>query len=291
MKKLLYLFLALIFAATYSYSQEVKGSGNIIKKDFQISNINKIGNISSANIFITQSESENLSVEIDDNLLQYFDYKNGAGVEIKLNGKSISPTKFNVYVNVKGLKKIENIGSGNVTSTNTIKGTQFKLEQTGSGDVDLNVSATELKVDVTGSGNTAIKSDADFCNTEHMGSGNISLKIDNVKSSMKIEHTGSGNIDVDVKGTNLAFTNTGSGNGTITGTSANFKLENEGSGDVTGKAFTTDYCNVELSGSGDAEFNCNKEASIELNGSGDLKLKGDYKVKNIEMNGSGKLIK
>ena len=42
---------------------------------------------------------------------------------------------------------------------------------------------------------------------------------------------------------------------------------------------------------GGAEFICNKEASIVLYGSGDLKLKGEYKIKNIEMNGSGKLIK
>jgi hypothetical protein len=283
--------LGLLLITSYSYSQENKGNGNIVKKDFQVSNINKIGNLTCANIFITQSESENLSVEIDDNLLQYLEYKSEGGIEINLKGKSISPTKFNVYVNVKGLKKIENTGSGNITSTNTIKGTQFKLEQTGSGNVDLNVSATEIKVEVTGSGNSAIKSDADFCNAEHTGSGNISLKIDNIKSSLKIEHSGSGNIDVDLKGTNLVFSNTGSGKGTIKGTSANFKLENDGSGDVNGSALTTDYCNVELSGSGDAEFNCNKEASIELNGSGDLKLKGDYKIKNIEMNGSGKLIK
>lgn len=291
MRNLLYLLLGLFLITSYSYSQGTRGSGNVVKKDFQVSNINKVGNLTSANIFITQSESENLSVEIDDNLFQYLEYKSESGIEIKLNGRSVSPTKFNVYVNVKDLKKIENTGSGNVSSTNTIKGTSFKLEQTGSGNVDLNLSAKEFKIEVTGSGNSTIKSDAEFCKAEHTGSGDISLKNDNVKSNLKIEHTGSGNVDVDVKGINLAFTNTGSGDGKITGTSTNFKLENDGSGNVTGSAFTTDYCNVELSGSGDAEFTCNKEASIEINGSGDLKLKGEYKIKNIEMNGSGKLIK
>ncbi len=291
MKKLIYLFLAIIFAASYSYSQEIKGNGNVIKKDFQVSNVNKISNLTQANIFITQSESDNLSVEIDDNLLKYFEYKVKGGIEINLTANNVSPTKFNVYISAKELKKIENTGSGNINSTNTIIGKSFKLEQTGSGNVDLNISAKEFKVEITGSGNSIIKSDAEFCKAEHTGSGNAIFRIDNIKSNFKFQHTGSGNVDIDVKVNNFAFTNTGSGDCKITGTSAFFKLGNFGSGDINGNGFNTDYCNVEMSGSGDAEFICNKEASIELNGSGDLKLKGDYIVKSIEMNSSGKIIK
>ena len=291
MKNLLFVLLGLLFISSYTYSQDTKGNGNIVKKDFTVSNVYKVSNISQANIIITQSESENLSVEIDENLLSYFEYKATDGIEIHLNRNNISPTKFNVYVNVKELRKIENTGSGNITSTNTIIGNSFKMEQTGSGNVDLSLSAKEFKVEVTGSGNSNIKTDAEFCKVEHTGSGNISLKDDNVKSNVKFEHTGSGNADVDVKGVNFDFSNSGSGKGKISGTATNFKLENNGSGDIKGNAFVTDNCSVEMSGSGDAEFTCNKEAIVELNGSGDLKLKGEYKINKIEMNGSGKLVK
>lgn len=291
MKYLLFLLLSLLFITSYNYSQDTKGNGNIVKKDFPVSNVYKISNISQANIIITQSESENLSVEIDENLLSYFEYKSTDGIEIYLTGRNISPTKFNVYVNVKELRKIENTGSGNISSTNTITGKSFKMEQSGSGNVDLSLSAKEFNIEVTGSGNSNIKTDAEFCKVEHSGSGNISLKDDNVKSNVKFEHTGSGNADVDVKGVNFDFSNSGSGKGKISGTAANFKLENNGSGDIKGDSFVTDNCSVEMSGSGNAEFTCNKEAIIELNGSGDLKLKGDYMINKIEMNGSGKLIK
>lgn len=291
MRNLLFVLLGVLFISSFVYSQDTKGNGNVIKKDFQITNINKISNLTQANIFITQSENENLSVELDENLFVYLEYKSDGGLEFNFNRNSVTTTKFNVYVNVKDLKKIDNTGSGNVTSTNTLKGKSFKLEQTGSGNVDLNISSNELKAEVTGSGNSSIKSDAEFCKVEHTGSGNISLKNDNAKSNLKFEHTGSGNADIDVKGTNFAFSNFGSGNAKLTGTATNFKLENDGSGDIKGGSFTTDYCSVEMSGSGDTDFTCNRESSIELNGSGDLKLKGDYKIKKIDVNGSGKLIK
>ena len=291
MKNLLFVLLGLLFISSYTYSQDTKGNGNIVKKDFPVSNVYKVSNISQANIIITQGESENLSVEIDENILPYFEYKENGGIEIRLTGGNISPTKFNVYVTVKDLRKIENTGSGNITSTNTISGKSFQMEQTGSGNVDLSLSAKEFKVEVTGSGNSIIKTDAEFCKVEHTGSGNVLLKNDNVKSNLKFEQTGSGNADIDVKGINFAFSNSGSGDGKISGTATNFKLENKGSGDIKGNSFVTDNCSVGLSGSGDAEFTCNKEAIIELNGSGDLKLKGEYKINKIEMNGSGKLVK
>jgi len=291
MKNLLFLLLGLFLLTSYSYSQVIKGNGNIVKKEFQVDNISKISNLTQANIFITQSGNENLSVELDENLFPYFEYKSKGGLEINFNRNSVSATKFNVYVDVKELKMIENTGSGNISASNTIKGKSFKLEQTGSGNVDLIISSGDFKAEVTGSGNSSIKTDAEFCKVEHTGSGNISLKNDNIKSNIKFEHTGSGNADVDVNGTNFAFSNFGSGDGKIIGSATNFKLENEGSGNVNGSSFTTDYCSVEMSGSGNADFICNKESSIELNGSGDLKLNGDYKIKKIEMNGSGKLIK
>ena len=250
MKNLLYLILGLLFITSYSYSQGIKGNGNIVKKDFQVSNINKIGNFTNANIFITQSESNNLTVEIDENLLQYFEYKSKDGIEINLPDKNISTTKFNVYVNVKELKKIENVGSGNITGTNSIKGKVFKLEHTGSGNVDLNVSSNEFKAEITGSGNSVIKTDADFCNVEHTGSGNISFSIDNMKSNLKFEQTGSGNVDLNVNSNNFSFSNMGSGDDKISGVSTNFKFESTGSGDLNGSTFSTDYCNVEMSGSG-----------------------------------------
>ena len=291
MKYILTALFSLLFITSYTFSQGTKGNGNIIKKDISVSNVYEISNISQANIFVTQSESENLTVETDENILQYFEYKGKDGIEIYLRGSGISPTKFNVYIKVKDLRKIENTGSGNITSTNTISGKSFKLEQTGSGNVELTLNAKEFKAEVTGSGNSQIKTDAEFCDVEHTGSGNILIKNDNEKASTKIENTGSGNTDSEIKGVNFALTNSGSGNGKISGNVTNFKLENNGSGDIEGGLFQTENCTVELSGSGDAEFKCNKEAIIELNGSGDLRLKGEYKIKSIEMNGSGKLVK
>ncbi len=286
------MLIGIFFVSALSYSQSLKGSGNIIKKDLQVSKIDKIVNLTSANIIVTQSESDKLTVELDDNLIQYLEYKGGTNeIEITFNKGNIQPTKFNVYINVTDLKKLENNGSGNISSTNTIKAKSFEFEHTGSGNSSLSINASSFKSDITGSGNANINSDAEMCSIEHTGSGNISINNENINATVKFEHTGSGNSNVKAMCKTLDLSVMGSGDTKIQGSAAVLNLESTGSGDITGESFIAEKCNISMLGSGNVKFKCNISADIEITGSGDLELSGDYKIGKISTTGSGKLIK
>jgi hypothetical protein len=275
-----------------AYTQSVKGNGNIVKKDFPVSGVNKISSLGSFNVYVKQSDAEKLSVEGDENLMEYFIADVSAGeLSLSFNKNNVSPTKFDVYVDVKNLNKLDAVGSGNVKSENTIKSDKFSLEMVGSGNLDFNISSTDLKIEVTGSGNAKIIASATNCKTEHTGSGNMDLSYDNSQGNIKVEHAGSGDMTASLKSQNAILDNSGSGDFSVEGSTSNLKLENSGSGKFRGEKYTTDYLKVELNGSGDASLTCNKEAGIEINGSGDLYLSGNYTIKKIENNGSGKLKK
>ncbi|MDD5360884.1 MAG: DUF2807 domain-containing protein [Ignavibacteria bacterium] len=275
-----------------AYTQSVKGNGNIIKKDIPVSGMNKISSLGSFNVFIKQSDAEKLNVEGDENLMEYFLAEvSGGELSLSFSKNNVSPTKFNVYVEVKNLNKLDAVGSGNVKSENTIKSDKFYLEMVGSGNLDFNISSTDLIIDVTGSGDAKIIASATNCKTEHTGSGNMDLTYDNSQGNIKLEHAGSGNMTANLKSQNAILDNSGSGDFSVEGFTSNLKLENSGSGKFRGEKYAADYLRVELNGSGDASLICNKEAGIEINGSGDLYLGGNYTVKRIENNGSGKLKK
>ncbi len=293
MKNLIYttLLIVSLLLPGIAMSQTVKGSGNIVKKDIAVTGFNKLSSLGSFNVYIKQGDAEKLTVEGDDNIIEYFSAEvNGKELSLTFT-KNVSPTKFDVYVDVKELNKFSAVGSGDIKTQNTIKADKFKLEMVGSGNLDFAVSSTDLKIDVTGSGNSKINASATNCSVDHTGSGDMVLWYDNSQGNIKTEHTGSGNMTANIKSMNAAIENSGSGDLTADGRTTNLKLENNGSGEFKGNGFTTDNLKVEVNGSGSVKLTCNKEAAIEMNGSGDLFLAGDYTVKKIETNGSGRLKK
>ena len=292
MKNYIFLLLLTLIISPLTYAQSVKGNGNIIKKELPVSKIENISNLCSANLFISQSDADKLTLEIDENLFQYFKYDAGNNnIEINLNGKNISATTFNVYLNVTDLKGLENIGSGDIKTLNVIKSDDFVFKNTGSGDCIINVSSKTFNSEITGSGNANINSNADICKIDHTGSGDLEISNESIGSYLTLNNTGSGNSNVIFKGSNFELSKMGSGDSKLKGQTANLSINALGSGNTNGEEFITDNCTVKMLGSGDIEFKCNKTADIEILGSGDLKLSGNYKVNSISTTGSGKLIR
>lgn len=292
MKKCIVFVLLALIISPLTYAQSVKGNGNIIKKEFPVSKIENISNFCSANLFISQSDADKLTVEIDENLIQYFKYDAGKNnIEINLNGRNIGATTFNVYLNVTDLKGLENTGSGDIRTLNTIKSDDFVFDNTGSGDCSINIRSKTFNADITGSGNANVYTNANICKLDHTGSGDLELNNENNGSHLTLNNTGSGNSNVIFNGSNFELSNKGSGETKLKGQTVNFVINSLGSGGTNGEEFIAENCTVKMLGSGDIEFKCNKTADIEILGSGDLKLSGNYKINNISTTGSGKLIR
>jgi hypothetical protein len=293
MKTTKVLFLALIFcvACGFAWSQE-KGNGNIVTKTISVSSFSKISALGSFDVVLKQTGSEKVTAEGDENLMQYFKADvSGSKLDLSFSKNNLRPTKFIVYVDLKNVDKVEVTGSGDLKTNNVLSSDKFKLEHTGSGNVSFDISAKELHMELTGSGDDKINAKADVLKLEHTGSGNAVLLSEISSSSVEVEHTGSGDFTASLKSTNAKLGNYGSGDFSVSGGATNLQLENNGSGNFDGSKYTTDKLSVEINGSGDVTLICNMEASVEINGSGNLHLKGNYSIKKIETDGSGRLKK
>ena len=261
MKNIYFIFLALVFASCnhtiiFESSNVLKGSGKIITKTIDINALTEVEQSSSIDVIINNNDTEKVTIETDDNIMQYVEYKiknNKITFDFK-NERSyneINPTKCRIYVYLKQLSKVENNGSGDI-DINNFNNNFINVYNSGSGNINLyNITLTNL----------TIKND---------GSGDIK-GINSILNKVTINNEGSGDILMQGKANISDITNGGSGNINTLNLFAN----------------TTSVSN---SGSGNIEVFVEKEISIINNGYGDVKYKGNPSVKSINNNGSGDII-
>ena len=123
------------------------------------------------------------------------------------------------------------------------------------------------------------------------GSGNIRIEGTLKSPELTIEVSGSGNIYGDIQTKELEVNVSGSSNIRLTGSAANAEFTCSGSGNINAPGLVTDICEVEMSGSGNAELTVNKELSAKLSGSGNIRYGGSGNLVNSSTSGSGKIRK
>ncbi len=121
------------------------------------------------------------------------------------------------------------------------------------------------------------------------GSGNIKIEGTLKIPELEVEISGSGNVSGRIETESLEVTQSGSSNIRLSGVATRAEFECSGSGNIISGELVIDFCEVEMSGSGNAELQVNKELSAEISGSGNIKYKGDANIVNASTAGSGKI--
>jgi hypothetical protein len=125
---------------------------------------------------IVQGETEGLTVEVDDNLLEYLDI-DVAGDTLRIRtrrGYSLAPSGTIRYViQVRDLEEISVSGSGQVEMDGLTAG-RLALSSSGLGSVILhNVQADALRLDISGSGSAKLDGTMDTLEISISGSGDL----------------------------------------------------------------------------------------------------------------------
>lgn len=126
-----------------------KNTGTIIMEERRVGDFDSIDVRDYVNIILTQDSTNKVVVEAGQNIIS------GITTEVVSNQLNIDNTlkcnwlrsyskPINVYISVKNLQKIYYLGTGNVTSTNTLKSPKLKLDISGGcGTFDLDLDAHE----------------------------------------------------------------------------------------------------------------------------------------------------
>ena len=233
---LLSLVVLLTITACNTGLRVIQGSGNVITETRQVSNFDMIELSGSGEVILTQGASESLTIETDDNVLEYIEAKVENGT-LKLGLVSGIPNGVNVqrftrlifYVGVDDLSSLSTSGSGKI-ETDKIKTDRFELSVSGSGSIQIaELLASELRADISGSGGINLGGDVLAQDVDVSGSGNY--KAGEVCSaSIKVSVSGSGNATVCATETLDAFVS-GSGNVNYYG-SPEINSSDSGSGNI-----------------------------------------------------------
>jgi hypothetical protein len=195
----------------------VRGSGNIVSEPREVSDFTGVALSGSGNLTITQGDNETLTVEADDNVMEWIETEVRSGT-LHLGFRSgvniINTSRAIEYrLTVRDLNSLTVSGSGNANAENlvgedvtiTVSGSgEVQIDEltastvtvviSGSGDVDVNGGAAEQQaITVSGSGQyRAADLPSESADVDISGSGDATLWV---AEMLDIVVSGSGNLD------------------------------------------------------------------------------------------------
>lgn len=131
----------------------------------------------------------------------------------------------------------------------------------------------------------------DIRSIESAGSGSIQIVGTLKVEALDLEVAGSGNIKGTIDVEKLELVQSGSSNIRLAGKATRAEFNCSGSGNLQSPELIIDFCEVSISGSGNADLTVEKELSASLSGSGNIRYKGNAEITEKSISGVGKIRK
>ncbi len=119
------------------------------------------------------------------------------------------------------------------------------------------------------------------------GSGDIISKDVIRGNSLSMAVAGSGDIKVEMDVQKAKSAISGSGDIELSGKATEFEAAVSGSGDIDAYDLKTEKAELKIAGSGSIGISVEKEIVARVSGSGDIKYKGQPRIEDIKVSGSG----
>lgn len=211
-----------------------RGSGTLTTEDRTVSDFTKIELNGSGTVNITQGDTEALTIEAEDNVIDRIESRVSNGT-LHLGMKSpwyffwLWPTRDITYeLTVQDLNALSISGSGTINS-DSLTTDQFSVTVSGSGKAKMKMHVQELEVDISGSGE---------------------FDLSGTAVSQLVDINGSGKYDAK----------------NLLSKSAEFSVSGSGQGIVN----VSDELQISISGSGKVEYIGSPKISQEISGSGKI---------------------
>ncbi|WP_455639093.1 head GIN domain-containing protein [Parabacteroides sp.] len=270
MKAITLAIIGLVTFGTIScHARKVKGNGNIITKEIQVSDYNELkvgsGIDASGNSFFGNRESPRvnyaqqagkaeLTVTIDENLLPLLKFKSeGKALVIETEkGTTINPSKLSITTHSGELTRLRVSGGIDFFLTSHLSGDNIEINASGASDVYLErpVRITNLcKINLSGASDLKIK-DLECDRIESRSSGSSDIKMAGKANEGEYRCSGSS----DIKSYDFVV--------------KKLKCSASGSSDIL--THVTDYLDASASGSSDIKYKGNPEVKKSSSGSSDI---------------------
>lgn len=207
--KIIFLIVVLITASLFLSScinlkgLKIKGSGEIITKEFNVSGFDSLNFSGVGKIEISQGQEEALFVKAEDNIIERLDIKVKSetlyiGMKKGFGYTSVIPTKDIVFkLTVKEIKDIKLSGAGSINGNENIDIERLGISSSGLGNIDMKITGDSAKSMISGAGRIDLKGEVKTQEIHISGLG--SYNAENMASNdCKIIISGAGNAKVNV---------------------------------------------------------------------------------------------
>ncbi len=223
----------LVLIAALSYTNvNAQNSRNVSIKSFS-----SIGVASGIDLYLTQGNSESLTIKGSDNVIQdVVVEQNGGNLSIKYKdginwGRLFKNQSIKVYVNFKTLKSLSASGGSDVYSENALKADVFSISASGGSDIKLTLTCKDLQVSTSGGSDVELKGSGENMVVSASGGSDVDA-FGYVVNYAKVNVSGGSDANINVnKG--LEAGASGGSDVNYKGSAALKKTSNSKSGDVT----------------------------------------------------------
>ncbi len=138
------------FGGINNFGEGVTGSGTSKTEQRNVTGFRAIEASGAVNLEVDAQKDFSVTVEADDNLLQYIKTEvSGDTLKIYSEGKISPTTKFNVKISMPALEGLDVSGASDAKIVN-VKADSLELKASGASDVIINGEAKELKANASG---------------------------------------------------------------------------------------------------------------------------------------------
>lgn len=234
MKILSYFFaLFTMTFVTTACAQNISGNGEVVEENRSVESFSSIDIGGVLNVYLTQGDTESVTVEADENLLDLITTENrGSTLVVKLKkGVDIKKAKEkNVYITLRSIDALEVGGVVNVKSTNALTADAFDLDIGGVSNTDLELRCDRLNAQADMVGNLTLRGEVREANIKNGGVGSLKafdLKVDR----LTIKNSGVGSAEVQAQ-EEISITSSGVGSVRYKGDPVVKELSTSGVGKV-----------------------------------------------------------
>ncbi len=191
----------------------IRGSGNVVSEERQVSGFDGVALSGIGRVIITQGDEEALTIETDDNLMRYIEteVRNGT-LELRLARNTIPiPSQSIIFrVSVVDLTGLDSSGAGSF-EIGKLDTDRLKVTLSGAGDIEVDsLNATDLEAAISGAGNVELTGQVEAQEIDLSGLGSYNAPdLESQAASVRI--SGAGNTVIWVVDT-LDVTISGAGN-------------------------------------------------------------------------------
>ncbi len=157
--------ISFLFAAAFTLAATcVKAQGSLERKS--LGTFNSLIIRGAVDVYVNQSNEPGISASTEDFGSLNYEVKNGA---LEINGGA----QGHVYVHVPSLSAIEIYGNSDVYSSDTLKGTDLLVINSGSGDATLLLNYTNVDTRINGSADVKLSGNAENLKADVTGAGDL----------------------------------------------------------------------------------------------------------------------